>query len=71
MEITELRDCNDERLADLAKTLRRQLFDARIKNYTNQLDDTASIRRSRRDLARVETIISERRNAPVEETNDG
>jgi len=71
VEITELRDCNDERLADLAKTLRRQLFDARIKNYTNQLDDTASIRRSRRDLARVETIISERRNAPVEETNDG
>ena len=63
MEIQELRDCTDERLVDLEKTLRRQIFDARIKNYTNQLDDTASIRRSRRDLARVKTILSERRNA--------
>jgi large subunit ribosomal protein L29 len=56
----ELRDCTIERLADLEKTLRRQIFDARIKNYTNQLDDTASIRRARRDLARVKTIIGER-----------
>lgn len=60
MEISELRDCTDERLADLEQSLRRQLFDARIKNLTNQLDDTASIRRTRRDLARVKTAQSER-----------
>ena len=61
MEVNELRDCTDERLVDLEKTLRRQIFEARIKNHTNQLDDTASIRRTRRDLARVLTVISERR----------
>jgi large subunit ribosomal protein L29 len=60
VDIKELRDCTDERLADLEKTLRRQIFDARIKNYTNQLDDTASIRVTRRDLARVKTIMNER-----------
>jgi large subunit ribosomal protein L29 len=69
----ELRDCTIERLADLEKTLRRQIFDARIKNYTNQLDDTASIRRARRDLARVKTIIGERGSvvrAVAEETQE-
>jgi large subunit ribosomal protein L29 len=59
MDIKELRDCTPERLQELEKTLRRQIFDARIKNFTNQLDDTASIRRTRRDLARVKTLIAE------------
>ena len=60
MDTTELRECTVERLNDLEKTLRRQIFESRIKNFTNQLDDTASIRRARRDLARVKTILSER-----------
>jgi len=59
MDINELRECTPERLQELEKNLRRQIFDARIKNFTNQLDDTASIRRARRDLARVKTIMSE------------
>ena len=69
MDTTELRECTNDRLADLEKTLRRQIFEARIKNFTNQLDDTASIRRARRDLARVKTILSERvvDDAPVSE----
>lgn len=69
MDTTELRECTNDRLEDLEKTLRRQIFEARIKNFTNQLDDTASIRRARRDLARVKTILSERvvDDAPVSE----
>lgn len=74
MDTSELRECTVERLQELEKTLRRQIFDARIKNFTNQLDDTASIRRARRDLARVKTILTERTNAPIagaEEATDG
>jgi len=74
VDINELRECNDERLADIEKNLRRQIFDSRIKNFTNQLDDTASLRRTRRDLARVKTIQNERVSAAtpdVEESNDG
>jgi large subunit ribosomal protein L29 len=56
----QLRECTDERLAELDKSLRREIFESRIKNFTNQLDDTASIRRARRDLARVKTIQNER-----------
>jgi large subunit ribosomal protein L29 len=68
MDIKELRDCTDERLAELEGTLRRQIFDSRIKNYTNQLDDTASIRRARRDLARVKTILNERSGSEAAES---
>ncbi len=57
MDIKELRECNAERLAEIEKQLRREIFDARLKNYTNQLDDTASIRRARRNLARVKTLL--------------
>lgn len=67
MDNSELRECTNERLADLEKTLRRQIFDAKIKNFTNQLDDTASIRRAKKDLARVKTILSERAHAVAEE----
>lgn len=59
MDINELRETTSERLGELEKNLRRQIFEARIKNYTNQLDDTASIRRARRDLARVLTVLNE------------
>ncbi len=68
MDIKELRECTQERLLDLEKNLRRQVFDARIKNFTSQLDDTASIRRMRRDLARVKTILNERVGEAPEET---
>jgi large subunit ribosomal protein L29 len=56
----ELRESTDERLAELERNLRREIFEARIKNFTNQLDDTASIHRAKRDLARVLTIRSAR-----------
>jgi large subunit ribosomal protein L29 len=61
METKELRECTPERLEELASQLRRNIFEARIKNYTNQLDDTASLRRMRRELARVLTILQEGR----------
>ncbi len=68
MDIKELRELNIDRLGALERGLRKQIFDARIKNYTNQLDDTASIRRMRKDLARVKTVHSEmlNRGVPVE-----
>ncbi len=59
MELKELRELNQERLLEIEKQIRRQLFDARLKNYTNQLDDTASIRTARRNLARVKTLLQQ------------
>jgi len=60
VDLKELRECNAERLREIEKQIRRELFDARLKNYTNQLDDTASIRLARRNLARVKTLLQQK-----------
>ena len=36
------------------------VFQDRFKNFTNRLDDTSSIKKAKRDLARVKTILTER-----------
>ena len=61
MKPEDLRGNSIEELAVLEGDLRRQLWKARFDNHTNQLDDTSSIQKIRRDLARVKTILTERR----------
>jgi large subunit ribosomal protein L29 len=39
------------------------LFDLRFKHYTGQLLDTASLKKVRRDIARIETVLREVENA--------
>jgi large subunit ribosomal protein L29 len=63
MKAKDLQERSTENLLELEKTLRRQVFEARFKNHTNRLNDTASIRTSRRDLARVKTILNSRAQA--------
>jgi large subunit ribosomal protein L29 len=67
----QLRESSDERLAELDASLRREIFESRIKNFTNQLDDTASIRRARKDLARVKTLQNERTGGVAVSPVDG
>ena len=63
MKAAELREQTVEELAQQERDLRRELWKTRMNNYTNQLDDTAKIRRLRRDIARVKTLLAERESA--------
>jgi large subunit ribosomal protein L29 len=56
----DLRERSVEELRELEKSLAGDAFQARFKNFTNRLDNTASIKAARRDLARVKTLIVER-----------
>ncbi len=60
MKATDVRDRSTDELVSLEGDLRRQLWKARFDNHTNQLDNTSSIPKLRRDLARVKTILTER-----------
>ena len=60
MKANELRDKTVDQLNDESHRLRRELFDLRFQHGTSQLMDTSSLRRTRRDLARVHTLISEK-----------
>lgn len=63
MKASELRDLTLDELAAKASELRGELFNARIKKTTGQLENTAKLRTLRRDIARAETILRERRGA--------
>jgi large subunit ribosomal protein L29 len=68
MKAKELTDRTVADLQQLEKELTRELWKTRVDNFTNQLDDTAKIRRTRRDLARVKTVITQRQAAPAKES---
>jgi len=57
---SELRTHSDEELSSLIGSLSEELFKYRMQRYTNQLENTMQIRKLRRDLARVKTILSAR-----------
>jgi large subunit ribosomal protein L29 len=59
----DLKERSAEDLKELAKSLRKDFFQNRLKNFTNRLDDTSSIRKARQELARVLTILNEKSRA--------
>jgi large subunit ribosomal protein L29 len=63
MKAKDLRERTTEHLRELEKTLGGDVFQARFKNFTNRLNDTATIRKTRRDLARIKTILTQRQTA--------
>ncbi|MBZ0116839.1 MAG: 50S ribosomal protein L29 [Sandaracinaceae bacterium] len=63
MKASELKELTVNELEQRESTLRRELWKARFDNHTNQLDDTAKIARLRRDIARVKTLLTERKRA--------
>ncbi len=59
-------DLKSKSEAELAKELvdaKKELFNLRFQNATNQLDNTARIKEVRRNIARIQTVITEKANA--------
>ena len=42
---------------------KKELFNLRFQNATNQLDNTARIKEVRRNIARIQTVITEKARA--------
>ncbi len=63
MNAAELRGLAVDELEQKAKETRDALFNAKIKHATGQLEDTARLNTLRRDIARVETVLLEKREA--------
>ena len=60
MQAKEMRDMLGDELAEQIGTFRKELFGLRFANATGELEDTASMARTRRDLARALTVARER-----------
>jgi large subunit ribosomal protein L29 len=60
MQAKEMRDMLGDELDEQIGTLRKELFGLRFANATGELEDTAGLRRAKRDLARALTVARER-----------
>ena len=61
MKMTELNDLTAVELTAKSRDLRRELFNLRLQQASAQLEKPARLRTLRRDIARVETRISQLR----------
>jgi large subunit ribosomal protein L29 len=60
MTAAELRDLSGTDLREHVRTARRELFGLRFQHATGELDNTASLQRAKREVARALTIARER-----------
>jgi len=59
-------DLQTKSAAELAEDLvaaKKELFNLRFQNATNQLDNTSRIKDVRRNIARIQTVITEKAKA--------
>ena len=54
----DLASLNEELVA-----AKKELFNLRFQNATNQLDNTSRIKEVRKNIARIQTVIAEKANA--------
>lgn len=59
MKTKDLRELGASELKNKATELKDSLFDLRMQLKTGRLDSTASIKATRRELARVNTVLRE------------
>ncbi|HEV3214827.1 MAG TPA: 50S ribosomal protein L29 [Vicinamibacterales bacterium] len=60
IDVAELRDLTVDDLEGRARELEDQLFRMRVQQSLGQLDAPVKLRFTRRDLARIKTVISEK-----------
>ena len=61
MEIAKARTLSERELVEELESARRHLYDLRFQLATRQLTDYSQISRTRRDIARLLTVRTERR----------
>ena len=61
-----MNELNSQSVDDLQKDLvaaKKELFNLRFQNATNQLDNTSRIKDVRKNIARIQTVIAQKANA--------
>ena len=61
--VEELKTKSDAELAQELVAANKELFNLRFQNATNQFDNTARIKEVRRNIARIQTVITEKARA--------
>lgn len=63
LKAVDVRAMTESELNDKLVALKKEQFNLRFQQATGQLEKTAMVRRVRRDIARVKTIMNEKKSA--------
>ena len=66
MKIKEIMEMTSDELLTKKRDLRQESLHLRLQQQSGQLEQPSRLRLLRRDVARIETILSQRTNQPVE-----
>ena len=66
MKVSELREKSVAQLGEELLSLKKEAFNLRFQKATGQLENTARVRLVRRNIARVNTVISEKSSIVLE-----
>jgi large subunit ribosomal protein L29 len=61
---SDLRTRSDDELTEQADNLGKEIFNLRFQRASGQLENTARVRQVRREIARIKTILGQRRRQP-------
>ena len=61
--VEDLRTKSATELQEELVAAKKELFNLRFQNATNQLDNTGRIKEVRRNIARIQTVITAKANA--------
>ncbi|HHX24613.1 MAG: 50S ribosomal protein L29 [Tepidanaerobacteraceae bacterium] len=62
MKLKQIRDLSDQELIQKEKDLKGELFNLRFQAATGQLENPLRIREVRKTIARIKTVLTERKN---------
>ena len=68
MKAGDLRARSEDELTEQVETLGKEIFNLRFQRASGQLENTARVRQVRRDIARIKTILGERRRQAAQTT---
>jgi len=68
VKIAEIREHSTEELYNLLEELRRHSFDLRAQAVTEKLENPSQLTKTRRDVARVLTVLQQRQIKNIEST---
>ena len=63
MKTADIRTKTPDELSDELTSLKKEQFNLRFQRATGQLENTSRVRQVRRDIARVKTIVAQKRAA--------
>jgi large subunit ribosomal protein L29 len=67
MKAAELKDKTPDQLRDELVRLKKEQFNLRFQGATGQMENTAQMRKVRRDVARINTVLNQKAAAAAAE----